>query len=281
MHKLPAIQYHAPLTDLNTFGLQASAHALATIQCVDNLKAVQAADEFRGMARLILGGGSNIVLKGDFAGLVLRMAGQGIGVVAEDDSFVYVRAQAGESWHALVLWTLAHGFGGLENLALIPGSVGASPVQNIGAYGAELKDCFHAASVFDFDSGEVGSMTREACQFGYRDSFFKHAQPNRFVILDVTFALPKIWSANLGYAELARELESQHLVSPTPQDIGAAVMAIRRRKLPDPACIGNAGSFFKNPVVSAEQRAAIRAIHPALVSHRQEDGRYKLAAGWL
>jgi UDP-N-acetylmuramate dehydrogenase len=192
-----------------------------------------------------------------------------------------VRAAAGENWHGLVQWTLAHGLPGLENLSLIPGSAGAAPIQNIGAYGSELKDVFHSLTAFDFDSGELLSLDRAACRFGYRDSVFKHELRDRAVILDVTFALPKQWRPKLGYAELAREIEARGIGLPDAQAISEAVIAIRRRKLPDPAQVGNAGSFFKNPVVPADKRDALLAAHPQLVSHVQPDGSYKLAAGWL
>lgn len=233
------------------------------------------------MPRLVLGGGSNILLTGNFPGIVLHMQTRGIAIVGEDADFTYVRAAAGESWHGLVRWTLAQGLGGLENLSLIPGSAGAAPIQNIGAYGAELADYFHAASVFDFSSGEVSMLDRAACAFAYRDSIFKRALRDRAAILDITLALPRRWQANLRYAELRQEIEARGLTTPTPAQVSDAVIAIRSRKLPDPALIGNAGSFFKNPVVPASQRDALLVQHPDLVSHLQPDGSYKLAAGWL
>ena len=235
----------------------------------------------RSLPRLVLGGGSNLLLTGDFNGLVLHMRGQGIAIVGEDAEATLVRAAAGENWHGLVQWTLAHGLGGMENLSLIPGSVGASPIQNIGAYGSELKDCFHSLTAFDFETGELLELDSAACEFGYRDSVFKHRLRDRAVILDVTFALPRAWQPNLRYAELAQEVAARGLAAPEPAEISDAVIAIRQRKLPDPALIGNAGSFFKNPVVSSGQRDALLARHPQLVSYAQGDGIYKLAAGWL
>ncbi len=211
----------------------------------------------------------------------MHMGMKGIAIAGEDAEATYVRAAAGESWHQLVLWTLARGLGGLENLSLIPGSVGAAPIQNIGAYGAELKDCFHGASVLDLESGDVATLDKAACAFAYRDSIFKHALAGRAVILDVTLALPKRWQPNLRYAELSQEVAARGLAQPTAQEISDAVIAIRTRKLPDPAVIGNAGSFFKNPVVPAQQRDALLERFPHLVSHAQADGSYKLAAGWL
>jgi len=245
------------------------------------LREVLLSAELAGLPRLVLGGGSNILLTGDYPGVVLHIAMQGIAIAGEDDVATYVRAAAGERWHQLVLWTLAHGLGGLENLSLIPGSVGAAPIQNIGAYGAELKDAFHCATVLDLESGAVTVLDKAACAFGYRDSIFKQALHGRAVIVDVTFALPKHWQPNLRYAELSQEVAARGIERPTAKDISDAVIAIRTRKLPDPAVIGNAGSFFKNPVVPAAQRHALLERYPQLVSYLQPDGSYKLAAGWL
>lgn len=245
------------------------------------------------LPRLVLGGGSNLLLTGDFDGLVLHMATSGREILPGGGEHVLVRAQAGENWHAFVEWTLAQGLGGLENLALIPGTVGAAPIQNIGAYGLETKDVFHSLTAFDPASGEMVTMRAADCRFGYRDSVFKQHPERGLIIVDVTFALPRAWRPNLRYAELANELANelasgltntvagQGAAVPTARQVADAVIAIRRRKLPDPQVIGNAGSFFKNPVVSAAQCAALLERYPALVHHRQEDGSEKLAAGWL
>jgi UDP-N-acetylmuramate dehydrogenase len=190
-----------------------------------------------------------------------------------------VRAQAGENWHAFVQWTLDQGLGGLENMSLIPGTVGASPIQNIGAYGAEVKDLFHSLTAFDFATGATRTMDAAACRFGYRDSVFKHEEGRGLAVLDVTFALPRDWRPNLRYAELAQALQDD--AAPTPRQVSDAVIAIRRRKLPDPLEIGNAGSFFKNPVVAREQCERLLDAWPNLVHHPQPDGTEKLAAGWL
>lgn len=281
MASVPDLQSGVSLRPFNTFGIDARARLLLPVHGADDLRAVRADPALRGLPRLVLGGGSNLLLTGDFPGLVLHMRGQGIAIVGDDADATLVRAAAGESWHGLVQWTLAHGLGGMENLSLIPGSVGASPIQNIGAYGSELKDCFHSLTAFDVDTGELLQLDRAACEFGYRDSVFKHRLRDRAVILDVTFALPKSWQPNLRYAELAQEVAARGLAAPRPADISEAVIAIRQRKLPDPAILGNAGSFFKNPVVSSARRDALLAAHPQLVSHAQGDGSYKLAAGWL
>jgi UDP-N-acetylmuramate dehydrogenase len=188
---------------------------------------------------------------------------------------------AGENWHAFVQWTLEQGMPGLENLSLIPGTAGAAPIQNIGAYGVETRDYFHSLTAFDPDSGQFVTLDRDACRFAYRDSIFKHEAGRGLIIVDVTFALPKAWTPNLRYAELAQAVAAQGIAVPTARDVAATVIAVRRRKLPDPAEIGNAGSFFKNPVVSAAVCERLLAQYPALVHHRQADGSEKLAAGWL
>jgi len=275
------IQHHFPLQGLNSFGLIASAASYLQVDSLAALQAVRADPRLASLPRLILGGGSNIVLTGDVPGLVLKMAIKGIAIVGEDSEAVHVRAGAGEGWHAFVQWTLAHGLQGLENLSLIPGTVGAAPIQNIGAYGAEVKDCLLSLTAFDFDTGETFVLSREECRFAYRDSVFKHEWRDRAVILDVTFACPKRWQANLAYAELAQYLQAQGRAKPTASEVAQAVIAIRTRKLPDPAQIGNAGSFFKNPVVPRAQRDALLATHPALVSYAQHDGTFKLGAGWM
>ena len=269
------------LQAFNTFGIAARARRYLRITDPAQLAQLAADPALAALPRLVLGGGSNLLLTRDVEALVLHMGLLGKEIVGETADSILVRAHAGESWHGFVQWTLAQGLGGLENLALIPGTVGASPIQNIGAYGAEVKDLFHALTVFDPAAGTTRTMTAADCRFGYRDSVFKHAEGKDLIVLDVTFALPRAWTPNLRYAELAQELAAAGIAKPTPQQVGDAVVAIRRRKLPDPAEIGNAGSFFKNPVVSAEACARLLAAWPALVHHRQPDGSEKLAAGWL
>ncbi len=277
----PNLRHDYPLRELNTFGIAASAKAYAQVRSVADLQAVRLDPVLSAMPRLVLGGGSNLLLTGDFDGLVLHMTGAGITIDGEDAQYRYVTAQAGENWHGFVQWTLANGCPGLENLSLIPGTVGASPIQNIGAYGSELADYVDSLTAFDFATGDTFTLDAAACRFAYRDSVFKHELKDRAVICSVRFRLPRQWQPNLRYAELASEISAQGIVQPTPQQVSTAVIAIRRRKLPDPAQIGNAGSFFKNPVVSAAKRDALLAQQPALVSYPQADGSYKLAAGWL
>ncbi len=267
------------LRTLNTFGIDAQADAYLAISSAAQLVALRENAALAQLPRLLLGGGSNILLTGDYHGLVLHSCSRGIALVSEQGGTVRVRAAAGEAWQTLVDWTLQHQLAGLENLSLIPGSVGAAPIQNIGAYGAEVASTIEAVTVFDFDSGTCKTLDRDACAFGYRDSIFKRALRDRVMILDVTFALTRRWQPNLRYAELADALAS--VAAPTMQQVSAAVCAIRRRKLPDPAVTGNAGSFFKNPVVERAHRDQLLARFPALVSYDQPDGKTKLAAGWL
>ena len=281
MHPDLALAHDFPLQSLNTFGIAARARRYLRVGSVDQLAAALADPALAALPRLLLGGGSNILLTRDVEGLVLHMAMLGRDVLGADGERVLVRAAAGENWHEFVQWTLAQGLGGLENLALIPGTVGAAPIQNIGAYGAEIKEVFHALTVFDPATGALRTMDAAACRFAYRDSVFKHADGAGLVIVEGTFALPRAWQPNLRYAELAQAVADAGLAAPTAQQVSDTVVAIRRRKLPDPAVIGNAGSFFKNPVVTREQCARLLAAYPDLVHHAQPDGSEKLAAGWL
>ena len=281
MHPDLALAHDFPLQSLNSFGIAARARRYLRVERVAQLAAALTDPALAALPRLLLGGGSNILLTRDVEGLVLHMALLGREVLGADGERVLVRAAAGEHWHGFVQWTLAQGLGGLENLSLIPGTVGAAPIQNIGAYGAEIKDVFHALTVFDPASGALRPMDAAACRFGYRDSVFKHADGAGLVIVDVTFALPRAWQPNLRYAELAQALAEAGLAAPTAQQVSDAVVAIRRRKLPDPAVIGNAGSFFKNPIVSEDQCRDIIGRDPHVVHYPMADGSFKLAAGWL
>ena len=276
-----AILHNFPLQRFNTFGIAASARAFLSVTDVAQLAAVMADPALASMPRLLLGGGSNIVLTGDVDALVLHMAIGGKEIVGHDGPHTLVRCGGGETWHQFVLWTLAQGLGGLENMSLIPGTVGASPIQNIGAYGVELKDVFHSLTALDMGTGERRTMDAAACRFGYRDSVFKHADGAQLVIVDVTFALPRAWVPNLRYAELAQAVAAAGLAAPSAQEVSDIIVAIRQRKLPDPAVIGNAGSFFKNPVVTRAVCDALLERYPALVHHAQSDGSEKVAAGWL
>ena len=273
-----------PLTALNTLGLSAQARAGYEVQSLTDLQQLCIHTELKNCPRLVLGGGSNLVLTQDFPGVVLHMRMRGIarlgqGAATPEGAPVLVRASAGESWHGLVEWSLAHGLGGLENLSLIPGTVGAAPIQNIGAYGVELQQVVHSVTYFDWLAQTTITLSNSECRFAYRDSIFKHELKDRAVITQVVLALPQIWRPNLQYAELAQALAG--VPDPGPQQISAAVCAIRRRKLPDPAVLGNVGSFFKNPILTPSAFAHVQQQFPQVVHYAQGDGSVKLAAGWL
>ncbi len=276
---MPVIESDVSLQPYNTFGVAARAAHLARIASAGDLTELLGDARWRDVPRLVLGGGSNILFTRDFDGLVLLMSIPGVEILQAEDA-VHVRVGAGENWHGLVERLLAQGLPGLENLALIPGSAGAAPIQNIGAYGVELAERFASAEAWDARKHEAVTLTIEDCRFGYRDSVFKQ-EPGRYIVLAVTLALPRTWQPVVGYAELATELAARGIERPQPLNVFDAVVAIRRRKLPDPAIVGNAGSFFKNPIVPRVQRDALRGRFPSLVSYDIGGGRCKLAAGWL
>lgn len=265
------------LTQLNTFGLMSEAEhfiAVSAIQALEELPALVAQHQ----RYLILGGGSNVVLAQTVHGLVIHNQLKGIELIQETDTDYLVQAYAGEVWHEFVQHCIHQGWCGLENMALIPGSVGAAPVQNIGAYGLELKDYFDSLQAFNLRTGEWREFSREDCRFAYRDSVFKH-EAKDYLIVSIRMRLPKVWQAKLNYADLKNYAGlSEHS---SAQDIFDAVCVIRQAKLPDPKVLGNAGSFFKNPLVSAAQYEQLSLNCPGLVAYPQDDGRYKLAAGWL
>lgn len=279
-----ALEHGVDLRPYNTFGLPGRARALLRVRSAEQLADLASED---GGAVMVLGGGSNIVVGGDVDALVLKIEIPGRRLVEETDDAWYVEAGAGEPWHDFVRWTLGMGWGGLENLSLIPGTVGAAPIQNIGAYGLELAERFHHLDAVDLRSGERRRFQHRECAFGYRDSVFKQAEAGRWAIVAVTFRLSRPWQPVTRYAELARELEARRVQAssdvafPEAMAVSDAVIAIRRRKLPDPAQIGNAGSFFKNPVVDAATAARLQAAHPDMPCYPQADGTTKLAAGWL
>ena len=273
------IQRDVSLREFNSFGVDASAALFARIRSLDELQRALADPSVAGAPLLLLGGGSNLLFTQDFDGCALKIEIPGVKYDSDGDHFL-VEAGAGENWHVLVERSIDESMPGLENLALIPGCVGAAPIQNIGAYGVELAERFRCLQVWDFATQSVLTLTADQCGFGYRDSVFKH-QPQLQLIISVTFALPRRWVPVVRYVDIENELRARNIAQPQPRDVFAAVVAIRQRKLPDPMRIGNAGSFFKNPVVSRQQHAALIERHPSLVSYDIGGGRYKLAAGWL
>ncbi|HMW30477.1 UDP-N-acetylmuramate dehydrogenase [Plasticicumulans sp.] len=275
------LQREVALDGLNTFGLPARAEHFLNLEADSQLAPALAEAARAQLAIHVLGAGSNVLLAGDVAGLVIRVALCGRRLLLRNGDEVVVEAGAGEDWHGFVAWTLANGWFGLENLALIPGTVGGSPIQNIGAYGVEAGERIAHVDVIDLETGQARRLMPSACGFGYRDSVFKHELAGRVLVVAVAFRLSLQPAVQARYAELNAELQAQGIEAPTPQQVFEAVCAVRRRKLPEPAVLGNAGSFFKNPVVDFEQATRLRAAHPELVSYPQPDGRVKLAAGWL
>ncbi|MEH6483982.1 MULTISPECIES: UDP-N-acetylmuramate dehydrogenase [Pseudomonas] len=274
------VEHNVSLKRLNTFGIEASAKALVEVHDDEQLRAALSFAEQQQLPALLLGGGSNMLITGNIDALVVRMATRGINIIEDDADRVVVEAQAGEPWHPFVQWSLAQGFVGLENLSLIPGTVGAAPMQNIGAYGVEIKDVFAGLTALDRESGELREFSAEDCAFAYRDSVFKQ-QPGRWVILRVRFALTRRNVLHLGYGPVQQRLQAQGITEPTATDVSQAICAIRSEKLPDPSQLGNAGSFFKNPLVSAALAEQISQLHSDVVAYPQADGQVKLAAGWL
>jgi UDP-N-acetylmuramate dehydrogenase len=269
------------LKGFNTFAIDASARYFVPVRNDAELRAALMCKEFAGLPRLILGGGSNLLLTQDFPGVVIHIELQGRSIVGRDGAATYVQVAAGENWHEFVLWTLDQGLAGLENLSLIPGTAGGSPIQNIGAYGVELEEVFHELTAIDVADGSEQRFDRAACRFAYRDSIFKHQGRDCFAITQVVLRLPHDWSLRLEYGELRAELAQLGVTEPTACDVSQAVCNIRRRKLPDPAQIGNAGSFFKNPIVERSLFERLRAAHPALPHYAAAEGQVKLPAAWL
>ena len=289
------VEKNVPLQPYNTFHIVAKAHTLVRIADLQDLRDAIADPVFGNLPKFILGGGSNIVLTGDVKALVLKVEIKGCRLVEETAKSYIVEAGAGENWHDLVAWTLEHGYAGLENLALIPGTVGGAPVQNIGAYGVELQDRFDSLDGIDLVTGEAFTLNAAQCGFGYRDSVFKqHPLPpnsklapqamgmaGRGLITRVRFNLQKAWKPVLGYADIDKKIAQSGIESPTAKQLFDWVCEIRQAKLPDPRIIGNVGSFFKNPTVTPEQCADIIAREPRIVHYALADGSVKLAAGWL
>lgn len=269
------------LKPCNSFGLPAVARTLVRVASAADVRRVVDHPKLGRAPKFVLGGGSNIILTRDMPRLVLKVEVRGMRLVEERADAWIVEAGAGENWHDFVAFTLANGWPGLENLALIPGTVGAAPVQNIGAYGVELKDRFEALDAVDLVTGRSVTLRAGICAFGYRDSVFKHSLSGRCVITRVRFRLPKAWQPVQGYLDLERKRAETGIAHPHARQIFEWICAIRRAKLPDPADIGNAGSFFKNPVVTVEQCRDIIGRDPEVVHYPMPDGSVKLAAGWM
>lgn len=271
---------HFPLTALNTFGIAARARCFAAPTSEPELAALLNTVTARNLPLMVLGGGSNVIFASDFPGLVVKPAMRGIRCLQETGDHYLIEAAAGEVWHEFVQFTLAQHWYGLENLALIPGTVGAAPIQNIGAYGVEITDRLHSLTAMEIATGRPREFSHAECRFGYRDSVFKQELRNRYLITRVRFRLLKQPALRIDYGDIRQELADRNVTRPLPREVADAVIAIRSRKLPLPAALGNAGSFFKNPVVSQEKCAALKSAYPELVAYPQGE-QAKLAAGWL
>ncbi|KJH79196.1 UDP-N-acetylenolpyruvoylglucosamine reductase [Pseudomonas fluorescens] len=268
------------LKPFNSFGVDVCARLFAEAQSDADVREALAYAAGHDVPLLVIGGGSNLLLTGDIDALVLRMASRGIRLLSDEGERVVIEAEAGEPWHPFVQHTLAQGWAGLENLSLIPGTVGAAPMQNIGAYGVEIKDVFAGLTALDRYTGELRNFTLDECAFAYRDSLFKQ-QSDRWLILRVRFALSRIAHLHLEYGPVRQRLTEQGIDQATPSDVSRAICSIRSEKLPDPAVLGNAGSFFKNPLVPAAHVAQLKDQYPDLVAYPQPGGQMKIAAGWL
>jgi len=283
------IKENVSLKPYNTFGLDATAKYFTEINAADDFKALLAEKKLSAEKKLILGGGSNILLTQNFDGLVIRNCIPGIEVVSETENFVTVKASAGVVWHQLVLWAIEHNYGGIENLSLIPGFVGAAPMQNIGAYGVEMKDVFQELEALHMETGEPVIFKLNDCEFGYRESVFKNKYRGQFFIASVTFRFTKLNAPHAAaqyrfkteYGDIKETLGQMRAFELSIKAVSDAVIKIRSAKLPDPQKIGNAGSFFKNPVIAKERFEALVTQYPVMPSYPQKDGTYKVPAGWL
>jgi len=274
------IQSNFSLKSFNTFGIESKAKNFVAVHSLDELKTVLA--EHAAEPKFILGGGSNMLLTQDIDALVIHIDLKGKRIVKEDDNFVWVESMAGENWHEFVLWTIDQNFGGLENMSLIPGNVGTTPVQNIGAYGTEIKDTFVSCDAMKIDDQTMRTFSKEDCRFGYRESIFKQEAKNQYIITSVVFKLTKRnHNINTSYGDITKELALQNVTVPTLKDVSNAVIAIRQSKLPDPKILGNSGSFFKNPVISRSHFEKVQAQFPEIKFFEVSPTEVKVPAGWL
>ena len=268
------------LKAFNTFGIDVSARYFAEIKHIADIDVLRSQSIFNEQ-KLILGGGSNILFTKDFDGLVIKNSITGKGIIKETETEVFVKVNAGENWHEFVLLCVEHNWGGIENLSLIPGNVGTSPMQNIGAYGVEIKDVFHSLEAYNISNGQIETFTHSECNFGYRESIFKKELKSKHIITSVVFKLSKNPTINVSYGAIEKVLEENKISTPTIKDISDAIISIRETKLPNPKEIGNAGSFFKNPVISKKHFEKLQKTYSNIVSYTVSKNEVKVPAGWL
>ncbi len=275
------ISKNKSLTNYNTFGINCKSTFFTTIKSLKDLKELYHCKEYKNQKKLILGGGSNVLFTSDFNGLVIKNEIKGFQLERETNDIVEIKIGAGVNWHEFVTYAVNKGWGGVENMSLIPGNCGTAPMQNIGAYGVEIKDTFVSLSAFEIETGKIMHFDREKCEFGYRESIFKNKLKNQFIILDIKLRLEKNPKLNTKYGDINKILIKNKISNPTIKDVSDAVIEIRTSKLPDPKKIGNAGSFFKNPVISHQQLKKLKVNFPEIVSYPVSDNLVKIAAGWL
>ena len=273
------VKYSISIKPFTSFGVEAKTATLIDIYSLDDLQNCRNQGLLSTSELLVMGGGSNMLFCSDFNGVILRPVMKGITVISQTDTAVIIEAKAGEVWDDLVAFTVEKGYYGLENLSFIPGKVGASPVQNIGAYGIEVQSVINRVEAFEIETGEIHYFNNEDCRFGYRDSIFKLELKSKFIITAVQYKLSLIPHCNIAYKDVQLYLKDEKEV--TLQKVRDAIIAIRIAKLPDPAVVGNAGSFFKNPVISAQQAAELKSLFPSIIMYPLEDGSQKVSAGWL
>ena len=274
------ILQHFSLKNYNTFGIEAFAKQFVSVH--SSIELAMILKQFSNEKKFVLGGGSNMLLTKDIDALVIHLDIKGKKIVQEDADFVWVEGQAGENWHEFVLWTIENNFGGLENMSLIPGNVGTTPIQNIGAYGTEIKDTFVSCEAMRIDTQEIKTFDNKSCHFGYRESVFKNEVKDQYIITSVVFKLTKRnHKINISYGDINAELAKNNITNPTLKDVSNAVIAIRKSKLPDPKELGNSGSFFKNPIVSKKAFEAIHAKFPEMKYYDVSETEVKVPAGWL
>ena len=270
-----------PLLKLNTFGVDVKAKYFTSINTINELIELTKTNVFKDLELLILGGGSNILFTKDFDGLVILNNIKGKEIIDQNQQSIFLKIGAGENWHELVMYCVDNGWGGIENLSLIPGNTGTAPMQNIGAYGVEIKETFIELEALEISSGKIVKFNNSDCEFGYRESVFKNKMKNQYIILNITLELKKNPVLNINYGDVKAILESQNIKNPTIKEVSNAIISIRQSKLPDPKKIGNSGSFFKNPIVSLNQLELIKKKYPNVVNYEINENEFKIAAGWL
>ncbi len=269
------------LLNYNTFGVESNSKYYIEISSEEALRNVSKLNHFKKNPVLILGGGSNILFTKNFDGLVISNKIRGREIIFQNSDYVYLKVGAGENWHDLVMYCVDKGWGGIENLSLIPGNTGTAPMQNIGAYGVEIKETFLELEAFEIKTGKTIKFLKSDCNFGYRESIFKNEKKNQYIILNITLKLNKKPEINISYGDVIKILEDNNIKNPTIKDVSNAIISIRKLKLPDPNKIGNCGSFFKNPIIEKNQLKIIQKKYPNIVYYKINESKVKIAAGWL